>query len=62
MTNKDRILNNKITYRKQVLNTKADMLLDDDITSVFERDNDDLSFEEEKTARIVTSGLYGGRF
>ena len=62
MTNKDRILNNKITYRKQVLNTKADMLLDDDITSVFERDNDDLSFEEEKTARIVIGGLYGGRF
>ena len=62
MTNKDRILNNKITHRKQVLNTKADMLLDDDITSVFERDNDDLSFEEENTARIVTSRLYGGRF
>lgn len=62
MTNKDRILNNKITHRKQVLNTKADMLLDDDITSVFERDNDDLSFEEEKTARIVIGGLYGGRF
>ena len=62
MTSKDRILNNKITHRKQVFNTKADMLLDDDITSVFERDNDDLSFEEEKTARIVIGGLYGGRF
>ena len=62
MTSKDKILIKKINHRKPAINSKADLLLDDDATAIFERDDDELSLEEEFVCKGVMSSLYGGRF